>query len=656
MAGDQSVGKSQLLNRLMPEDLQNVVKLPVQDGTATRWITTLQFIRSDENIVEIKFLDQIPTHTKISSKEDLKKGGAQVTEAIQKEFQRICNLQSGKYGVATNFQFFTTAATITIKHSSIDNEYCLVDMPGLRSADHRNREIIEQKFKEELSRTDLLLACGIASSDPATWSLLHNVQDVPVDVDAVITKADQDLSPQLVDRTGRLLSSEFKGIQKVAVTCAEDSVEYEMSRFQKFEKQHKFPPGTILGTSELLAEIAAFYTSMVVEKYPEVQKLALQLMHHIRAVMAPLSQSVSSRSVSPQELIVTSYQHIISPVFLEQESKLILLKHEAVAEAQINPKKDWIRQFLNVNPTWITEVIKNNPRNVGRIRGTEGLYDYLAYAYDQIGGILVEHCGKMMDGLCDGMKAGCKHALRKNMGPDITPEYLKIYERYIDAIDGSFLIGPDMHNAAKELSTEVFSKRPSSGQAYLHNFFATGIREGMARELQKLVGWIENGLLDVSDTEIGLAKQNLTKLYDDLGDVATQSETVMEKNVENCVVWYWETSFSEQLVKQQIALLDKFEKKLVDAVKGVYGELSTLRTGELAEYGAPPVDPKLQDQLARLQAADRELSELLGSDPWEPRATRSLTGRLAPEQPVVRDTRPGMPINLDFWIRSTSPS
>lgn len=569
VGGDQNVGKSSLLNKLMPPILQEEVKLPVEEGTCTRSVTTIQFVHHEEKKIELTCRGETESLPFDDS--------FRISEKMKHYQQR-----EGKHQ-----KFFQFEVLVKIMHPDIKVGYALVDMPGLRNADAHSHEIENQlnKLKRE---SNMLLAVGKAEDDPDTLTVLRNLNENSRNI-CVLTKADGITNWEAIPTRIKKLENNHN-VYKWAITSA------KLKREIKFLNENLTIPKhqtsrTLIGTESLRQEIEDFYQTLVNQKFPVALDIAKRLEQHL------------AKRIHTLDIVVNSPDHagrIITDLWLnikgqfEQQSEFHQVSSQAHGAVEEKLHAGIIGKFFENNKDVIKKIIMQNPsKTEGRVRGTEGIYGYLRGFYKIFGGNLVRKCTLLVQDQQKKMKDIAMALIQSEANQ--VPAFQKAAEEFIKSISN---ISDD---PTEHLHKKLVIEDPHSSKPYSHNAAASIVLD----ELTQVTRDLERK--ENSEQEKKAIIDNLRAISDKLLLMKSSSTEVTEYNVLNCVEWYWRDTYHSMLINEQKMMISTFWENIHNTLEDCLKRM--MRKPE--DFIVVPNKAQVKD-LKTLKKAHKMLQDLTG--------------------------------------------
>jgi len=589
IGGDQSVGKSALINRLMPECVQGKVALRSLPGTCTLSTTTIAFVASKSLSITITARGSEDKWTPDSGDATSwlagKLGKIQQDEAVAKSF----------------FQFETS---IVIKHPEITVDYALIDMPGLRSG-RAEGEQIDAEFERLIRDADLFLAVDLATRDADNWAIVKPGTLMKLKPGAktifVMAQADGINNPETLPDKLAILEAR-SDIHKYVLTYTGDkhdeaSVLSEKTIHLTMDQSQKY----VSGTAALRVELEEFYRQLVASKYPEALEAAHGLVSELRAHIGEIKPGMSDKS--GVELITLSKTLIVEPACFAHNSDLTVLAANAMKSCDKPYDRKWLeRTFAEEGGAKGQELVKyvvdkTAEIRQGRVPGTEGMYNYLLTAYEILGNeVLLTPCKQTLKEKFVAMKSETIKALQERAKSN--RQFKKIVDTYCKCIASL-----SVDTAVATLDKFLKEHQPTSDKGYPHNYAAKLVMEQLRNVLAQST---ESGSLEKLQHAMQEPMVHLEAL-------SLNSEYIVQENAKNVILWYWEEVFSRLLIVEMRKLVGTFHSSIESAINKCQADMSAASVKD-ADMFKSPVDPADQKTLDALESALASLLQVAGAD------------------------------------------
>mmetsp|Transcript_25660 Transcript_25660/g.81480 ORF Transcript_25660/g.81480 Transcript_25660/m.81480 type:complete len:330 (-) Transcript_25660:285-1274(-) len=262
---------------------------------------------------------------------------------------------------------------------------------------------------------------------------------------------------------------------------------------------------------------------------------------------------------------------------------------------------DWIHKLLENNPQFVVNVLEQTTSDVeGRVRGTEGIYDYLEAAYRQLGAQLLERCRDMLRKCYGSMKVATREALQKTI--QSSAQYSKIVENYctyVAAIDEDPLYS---------LETLLLKHAPHSRNSYPHNYAASVIYSMLDNAVMEYKRKLYSGESSDVINELAAPIEWLKKLSNNSGDV-------LKENVKNRIICH------SHLITEQKKMVTDFQSRIVKELQQCHGDMS-----KSPDEFSPP--DQLEQTVMRFREAINSLRSIYGKPESASAAHRMPTPKI----------------------------
>lgn len=507
VVGNQSSGKSSLINRLLPPSLREAgFTLPTGKGMCTRvpiW-------------VELHHAPEVETWYSLDGKE----GKIDDFSRFAAKFDKW---QAALDGVQN------TPLIVRIGAPDVDVSYTLIDVPGLREAVDSSAEVREL-VRAELAKADVRL-------------LVHEMGD-PDNVAAKRLLADglEESAGRRKDILVFTHGDQPGNLEKVPVahpwlaeidwyvTCAAKTPKDEIRALvAACGKRELASRGCGVGSEALRKQIAALYRDLCADRGPVLAEQIAAVASRAEDALAriglekPSADAVRARVLGRVDAIRNPQQGA--------ESRVDSALGDAIAAVTDLLPETWLEDMTAENPAFAEEVVRACARNSGvRIAGTESVFDYIACGFARISGALEAGMLEALRGSCDAVASAL-----------------------IDTVSRDF---PETHYASvRTLATKTVDAARLEGTAQVLDRFRDALHEPPTAvvpypgDLPELLALADAHADDPEGLRAALA-----------------AAAAPERRAARAIGWYWDQVFRAQLLHLTKVALVRYARTLTDAL------------------------------------------------------------------------------------------
>jgi len=506
VVGNQSSGKSSLINRLLPPSLREAgFRIPTGKGMCTRvpiWVT----------------MYHAPELETFYSLED-KDGKIEDLSRFAAKFDKW---QEALDGVQN------TPLVVRIGAPDVDVSYTLIDVPGLREALDAGAEV-RDLVRAELAKADVALVVH-EMGDPDNITALRLLKDMDGE-DAprrrdilVFTHGDQPGNMEKVPVSHPWLTD-----KEWYVTCTAKSPKEEVRAIlAACGKRELASRGCGVGSEALRKQIASLYRELCADRGPGLAEQVTAVASRAEETLARIG--VEKPSAEAVRARVLDRVDAIRNPLKGADSRVDRALGAAVGVVTDLLPETWLTDLL-AGGTFAEEVVRSCAQSAGvRIAGTESAFDFIACGFARISRALE---GDMLDALrtaCDTVSSAL-----------------------IDTVSEDF---PEAHYATiRTMATKTIDAARLAGTSEVLARFRDALHEPPTSVVPYPGDLPE--LLAIAAEHAG-----------DAGALAAALEEAARpaRRAERAVVWYWSHVFRAQLLHLSKVALVRFSRALTDAL------------------------------------------------------------------------------------------